>query len=88
MCPLISFSFSTFLLLHHSLPIPFLLLLFPSSLCSKLQIDTEMDSAYLLETLAGNFMDVVQYNEDNRGFEVGESRHITNISKTSIKQKA
>lgn len=29
-----------------------------------------MDSAYLLETLAGNFMDVVQYNEDNRGFEV------------------
>ncbi|XP_062275262.1 thymus-specific serine protease [Scomber scombrus] len=38
-------------------------------LCSKLQIQTEMDSAYFLETLAGNFMDVVQYNEDNRGFE-------------------
>lgn len=31
-----------------------------------------MDSAYLLETLAGNFMDVVQYNDDNRGFEVRE----------------
>lgn len=31
-----------------------------------------MDSAYFLETLAGNFMDVVQYNEDNRGFEVRE----------------
>lgn len=29
-----------------------------------------MDSAYFLETLAGNFMNVVQYNEDNRGFEV------------------
>lgn len=29
-----------------------------------------MDSAYLLETLAGNFMDVVQYNKDNRVFEV------------------
>ncbi|XP_020492543.1 thymus-specific serine protease [Labrus bergylta] len=39
------------------------------SLCSKLQIQTERDSAYLLETLAGNFMDVVQYNEDNRAFE-------------------
>ncbi|KAG8002240.1 Thymus-specific serine protease [Nibea albiflora] len=39
------------------------------NLCSKLQIQTEMDSAYFLETLAGNFMDVVQYNEDNRGFE-------------------
>ncbi|KAM6932881.1 thymus-specific serine protease [Xenentodon cancila] len=39
------------------------------NLCSKLQIQTEMDSAYFLEMLAGNFMDVVQYNEDNRGFE-------------------
>ncbi|CAN9511156.1 unnamed protein product [Ophioblennius macclurei] len=38
-------------------------------LCSKLQIQTEMDSAYFLETLAGNIMDVVQYNEDNREFE-------------------
>ncbi|XP_034459958.1 thymus-specific serine protease isoform X2 [Hippoglossus hippoglossus] len=37
------------------------------NLCSSLQIQTEMDSAYFLETLAGNFMDVVQYNEDNRG---------------------
>lgn len=49
----------------------------PCSLCSKLQIQTEMDAAYFLETLAGNFMDVVQYNEDNRGFEVrgGGHRH-------------
>lgn len=44
------------------------------SLCARLQIQTEMDSAYLLETLAGNFMDVVQYNEDNRAFEVSEGR--------------
>jgi len=29
-----------------------------------------MDSAFFLEMLAGNFMDTVQYNEDNRGFEV------------------
>ncbi|KAF3848122.1 hypothetical protein F7725_021150 [Dissostichus mawsoni] len=36
---------------------------------SNTLIQTEMDSAYFLETLAGNFMDVVQYNEDNRGFE-------------------
>ncbi len=41
-------------------------------LCSKLQIQSQMDSAYLLESLAGNFMDVVQYNEDNRAFEVCE----------------
>lgn len=36
-----------------------------------------MDSAYLLETLAGNFMDVVQYNDDNRGFEVRETERET-----------
>lgn len=39
------------------------------NLCSKLQIQSERDSAYFLETLAGNFMDVVQYNQDNRAFE-------------------
>lgn len=46
-----------------------------SSLCSKLQIQTEMDSAQFLETLAGNFMDVVQYNEDNRAFEVRSDKY-------------
>lgn len=46
------------------------------NLCSKLQIQTERDSAYFLESLAGNFMDVVQYNEDNRGFK-GETSNIT-----------
>ncbi|KAM4589491.1 thymus-specific serine protease isoform 1-T1 [Fundulus diaphanus] len=44
------------------------------NLCSPLQIQSEMDSAYLLEMLAGNFMDVVQYNEDNRGFEEKRAR--------------
>lgn len=54
-----------------------LLLLY--SLCSKLQIQTEMDAAYFLETLAGNFMDVVQYNEDNRAFEVRERERETHL---------
>uniref|UniRef100_A0A3Q1F4D9 Serine protease 59, putative n=1 Tax=Acanthochromis polyacanthus TaxID=80966 RepID=A0A3Q1F4D9_9TELE len=47
------------------------------NLCSKLQNLTEMDSAYFLETLAGNFMEVVQYNEDNRGFEGAIGNNIT-----------
>ncbi|KAG7250904.1 hypothetical protein CRUP_038724, partial [Coryphaenoides rupestris] len=38
-------------------------------LCSTLRPESDMDSAYFLETLAGNFMDVVQYNQDNREFE-------------------
>ncbi|MED6265814.1 hypothetical protein CHARACLAT_029252 [Characodon lateralis] len=36
-----------------------------------------MDSAYFLEMLAGNFMDVVQYNQDNRGFEGALGTNIT-----------
>ncbi|XP_074534899.1 thymus-specific serine protease [Halichoeres trimaculatus] len=47
------------------------------NLCSPLQIQTERDSAYFLETLAGNFMDVVQYNEDNRAFEGVVGTNIT-----------
>ncbi|XP_068441238.1 thymus-specific serine protease [Clinocottus analis] len=47
------------------------------NLCSKLQIENKMDSAYFLEMLAGNFMDVVQYNEDNRGFEGAVGTNIT-----------
>lgn len=65
-CSPSSVCFVLFSLHHH----PLFLLSPPSSLCSKLQIQTEMDSAYFLEMLAGNFMDVVQYNEDNREFEV------------------
>ncbi|KAG7471076.1 hypothetical protein MATL_G00120580 [Megalops atlanticus] len=47
------------------------------NLCEKLQVQTDMDSAYFLETLAGNFMDVVQYNEDNREFEGVVGTNIT-----------
>nr|XP_020441942.1 putative serine protease K12H4.7 [Monopterus albus] len=47
------------------------------NLCSKLQIQTDADSAYFLETLAGVFMDVVQYNEDNRVFEGIPGTNIT-----------
>ncbi|KAM9853549.1 thymus-specific serine protease [Aulostomus maculatus] len=47
------------------------------NLCSPLQIQTEMDSAYFLEMLAGNFMDVVQYNKDNRAFEGVTGTNIT-----------
>lgn len=47
------------------------------NLCSKLQIQTERDSAYFLEILAGNFMDVVQYNQDNRAFEGAIGTNIT-----------
>uniref|UniRef100_UPI00398E61FE thymus-specific serine protease n=1 Tax=Pristiophorus japonicus TaxID=55135 RepID=UPI00398E61FE len=46
-------------------------------LCEKLEIRSEMDSGYLLETLAGNFMDVVQYNKDNRAFEDPKGTNIT-----------
>lgn len=68
--------------IYHRIPCFFVSLHLPppappcstKSLCARLQIQTEMDSAYLLETLAGNFMDVVQYNEDNRAFEVREGR--------------
>lgn len=47
------------------------------NLCSKLQIETERDSAFFLETLAGNFMDVVQYNKGNREFEGVMGTNIT-----------
>ncbi|XP_062903367.1 thymus-specific serine protease [Mobula hypostoma] len=49
-------------------------------LCDPLEIKSGMDSAYLLETLAGNFMDVVQYNKDNRVFEVRGGVHGANIT--------
>ncbi|XP_069474262.1 putative serine protease K12H4.7 isoform X3 [Ambystoma mexicanum] len=47
------------------------------SLCERLQVESEMDSAYFLETMAGNFMDVVQYNKDNRAFEGVKGTNIT-----------
>lgn len=39
------------------------------NLCEILEIDSDMESGAFLEALAGNFMNVVQYNEDNRAFE-------------------
>ncbi|XP_069474264.1 putative serine protease K12H4.7 isoform X5 [Ambystoma mexicanum] len=47
------------------------------NLCERLQVESEMDSAYFLETMAGNFMDVVQYNKDNRAFEGVKGTNIT-----------
>ncbi|CAL8372052.1 unnamed protein product [Gadus morhua 'NCC'] len=47
------------------------------NLCSALRLLTEMDTAYFLETLAGSFMDVVQYNQDNRQFEGVVGTNIT-----------
>ncbi|XP_064418430.1 thymus-specific serine protease [Latimeria chalumnae] len=47
------------------------------SLCKTLQVKSEMDTAYFLEALAGNFMNVVQYNEDNRAFEGVKGTNIT-----------
>ncbi|CAL8350488.1 unnamed protein product [Lota lota] len=47
------------------------------NLCSKLRLQSEMDSAYFLETLAGSFMDVVQYNQDNREFEGVAGANVT-----------
>ncbi|XP_023699734.1 thymus-specific serine protease [Paramormyrops kingsleyae] len=47
------------------------------SLCADLQIQTKMDIPYFLETVAGNFMDVVQYNEDNREFEGVPGTNVT-----------
>ncbi|KAG7272922.1 hypothetical protein CRUP_002502 [Coryphaenoides rupestris] len=47
------------------------------NLCSTLRPESDMDSAYFLETLAGNFMDVVQYNQDNREFEGVVGTNIT-----------
>ena len=45
-------------------------LCFDCRLCSPLKGDNKNDVANLYEILAGNFMNVVQYNKDNRAFEV------------------
>ncbi|XP_028650255.1 thymus-specific serine protease [Erpetoichthys calabaricus] len=46
-------------------------------LCDTLKASSDSDLPYFLETLAGNFMDVVQYNEDNREFEGVPGTNIT-----------
>uniref|UniRef100_A0A6Q2XJY7 Serine protease 16 n=1 Tax=Esox lucius TaxID=8010 RepID=A0A6Q2XJY7_ESOLU len=39
------------------------------NLCSRLQIQSEKDRAYILDSLADSIMSTVQYNNDNRAFE-------------------
>ncbi|KAM4694363.1 putative serine protease K12H4.7 [Discoglossus pictus] len=46
-------------------------------LCELLQIASEMDKSYLLDTLAQNVMDIVQYDRDNREFEGALGTNIT-----------
>lgn len=58
-----------------------------SSMCSKLQIQSEMDSAHFLETLAGNFMDVVQYNGDNRAFEVRNDKYYSLVAREAGEER-
>ena len=40
------------------------------SLCTDVDISNALDVANLFSSLAGNFEGVVQYNKDNRAFEV------------------
>ena len=44
-----------------------------SRLCDDIDITNKKDVMNLYSMLAGNFEDVVQYNKDNRGFEVNQS---------------
>ncbi len=40
-------------------------------LCDNIDVSNKNDVANLMSSLAGNFENVVQYNKDNRAFEVG-----------------
>ncbi len=46
-------------------------------LCDDFDGSNKKDVSSLFETLAGNFMDIVQYNEDNRAFEGSKTANIT-----------
>lgn len=48
-----------------------------SRLCDPIKADNNNDVANLLESLAGNFAGVVQYNKDNRAFREGSDVNIT-----------
>lgn len=50
-------------------------------LCTDIDIKNTNDVANLLESLAGNFEGVVQYNKDNRGFEGGSQLTIDLLCK-------
>ncbi|KAM5163722.1 putative serine protease K12H4.7 [Mantella aurantiaca] len=47
------------------------------NLCKPLEINSEMDLAFFLDTLAEYIMDVVQYNNDNREFEGVKNTNLT-----------
>jgi len=46
-------------------------------LCDDLDGQNSKDVSSLFETIAGNFMDIVQYNEDNRAFEGSKTANIS-----------
>ena len=46
------------------------MLLFLFRLCDNIDVSNKNDVANLMSSLAGNFENVVQYNKDNRAFEV------------------
>ena len=45
-------------------------------LCDTVDVDVEDDVSNLFASLAGNFENVVQYNQDNREFEVLSTRQM------------
>jgi len=47
------------------------------NLCDEFSGNSKNDVANLFETLAGNFMDIVQYNKDNRAFEGSSTANIS-----------
>ncbi|XP_018411561.1 PREDICTED: putative serine protease K12H4.7 [Nanorana parkeri] len=47
------------------------------NLCKPLEINSKMDLAFLLDTIAEYIMDIVQYNNDNREFEGVKNTNIT-----------
>lgn len=46
-------------------------------MCDPIDANNRNDVANLLESLAGNFAGIVQYNKDNRAFRGGASSNIT-----------
>jgi len=49
------------------------------SLCDKIDPGNHLDIAGLFSNTAGNFENVIQYNRDNRAFEVGSCNYISSL---------
>lgn len=68
-------------MLHPVANLPFVfgldIFCYVSRLCDPINADNSNDVANLLESLAGNFAGVVQYNKDNRAFREGSDVNIT-----------